>query len=158
MQPQIFVLRRFFRSRSSHVSLVDESEFGFESSVDRAAYVCLSGTAFDEAVDVDCKSETVAFSASKWTAIENRFQNAGSRTPAMSKVGYESSFCKIFPGGMCERLRDASQNLGMVCADVCCYFGPPKKRTKRSGVDEVRHERVSTQTSKWTKKQRSGRP
>ena len=85
VQPQIFILRRFFRSRSSHVSLVDESEFAFESAVNRRTYVCLSGGLFDEAVDVDCESETVAFSSSKWTAMENRFQKAGSRTPAMTE-------------------------------------------------------------------------
>lgn len=84
VQPQIFIRRRFFRSRSSHVSLANQSKFVFESVVDRGTYVCLSGGRLDEAVDVDCESETVAFSSSRCTAIENRFQNAGSRTPAMT--------------------------------------------------------------------------
>ena len=57
--------------------------------------MCLSGGRFDEAVDVDCESDTVPFSSSRWTAVENRFQNAGSRTPAMSEVCIEKASATV---------------------------------------------------------------
>ena len=118
VQPQIFIRRRFRRSRSSHVSLASESEFVVDSDLDRGTYVCLSGGGFDEAVDVDCESETVAFSSSRCTAVENRFQNTGSRTPAMTIPWGKTSFSMR----LLRRWRKICWSVhrrGMVCADVC---------------------------------------
>ena len=64
VQPQIFILRRFFRSRSSHVSLIGMSDSVVRVFVDRETYVCLSGGRLEEAVEVDCESDTVPFSSS----------------------------------------------------------------------------------------------
>ena len=62
------------------------------------AYLCFIGGRRDEEVEVDCESAEIGpFSSSRCTAIENRFQKAGSRTPAMSllcrKSSFESSEC-----------------------------------------------------------------
>ena len=43
----------------------------------------------EEPVEVDWLSGKLPFSSSKCTAVENRFQNAGSRTPAMARLVIE---------------------------------------------------------------------
>lgn len=52
------------------------------SNISPATYVCFNPPLDDE-VDVDLESDMFPFSSSMCTAIENRRQKAGSRTPAM---------------------------------------------------------------------------
>jgi len=69
IHPSIRVRRCFFRFLSSHES------------------ICFKGGGFEDELEVEVVSEMFPFSSSICTAIEKRFQNAGSRTPAMAIVG-----------------------------------------------------------------------
>lgn len=70
-------------------------------------YVCFR-FGLEDAVEVDLASEIVDFSSSWCTAIEKRFQNAGSRTPAIANA---------------RRLRRGSLRSQWILTVVCIRYG-----------------------------------